>query len=164
VDRSEEISGGLVVASGNCAVLLELAEEVLHQVTRLVHLSLSKVRWTFRLLLGGITSFFPAARRGSMTRWSASKALSAAARISSLLLPHAALGPAGESRVKLYRIAKAFRQVTPVNASAIPVKHRLNKQSIVLGGETDMPFTAGQQVLYTLPLVIPKGIGARSIR
>src|SRR6476661_3825850 len=38
VDRSEEISGGLVVARCNCPVLLELAEEVLHQVARLVHL------------------------------------------------------------------------------------------------------------------------------
>src|SRR2546428_8452186 len=31
VDRSEEISGCLVVACGNCPVLLELAEEVLNQ-------------------------------------------------------------------------------------------------------------------------------------
>jgi len=38
VDRSEEISSCLVVARSNCPVLLELAEEVLHQVARLVHL------------------------------------------------------------------------------------------------------------------------------
>jgi hypothetical protein len=37
VDRSEEISGCLVVACGNCPVLLELAEEVLNQVAGLVH-------------------------------------------------------------------------------------------------------------------------------
>jgi hypothetical protein len=38
VDRGEEISGCLVIACRNGSVLLELAEEVLHQVTRLVHL------------------------------------------------------------------------------------------------------------------------------
>ena len=38
VDCGEEISGGFVVAGGDGAVLLELAEEVLHQVARLVHL------------------------------------------------------------------------------------------------------------------------------
>ena len=38
MDGGEEVSGGLVVACGNSSVLLELAEEVLHQVARLVHL------------------------------------------------------------------------------------------------------------------------------
>jgi len=79
------------------------------------------------------------------------------------LLPHAAPGPAGKSRVKLYRIAEAFRQIPPGNACAIPVKHRLDKQSVVLGSDTDMPFTAGQKVLDTLPLVITKGIAAHSV-
>src|SRR5260370_39397045 len=36
VDRSEEISGCLVVACGNCPVLLELAKEVLNQVAGFV--------------------------------------------------------------------------------------------------------------------------------
>ena len=37
MDDREEVSGGLVVACGNSSVLLELAEEVLHQVARFVH-------------------------------------------------------------------------------------------------------------------------------
>jgi putative ABC transport system substrate-binding protein len=40
---------------------------------RALYSSLSKVRWTFRLVLGGITSFFLAASRGSITRSSASR-------------------------------------------------------------------------------------------
>jgi hypothetical protein len=35
---ARKFSGSLVIACGNCSVLLELAEEVLHQVVRLVHL------------------------------------------------------------------------------------------------------------------------------
>ena len=65
--------------------------------------------------------------------------------------------------MKLYRVPEAFRQVPPGNACAIPIKHRLDKQSVVLGSDTDMPFTAGQKVLYTLPLIITKGIAAHSV-
>jgi hypothetical protein len=36
VDCGEEISGGFVVASGDGAVLLELAEEIFDEVARLV--------------------------------------------------------------------------------------------------------------------------------
>jgi len=38
MDCGEEISGGFVVASGDGAVLLELAEEILDEMARLVHL------------------------------------------------------------------------------------------------------------------------------
>ena len=38
MDRGEEVSGCLVIARGDCSILLELAEEVFHQVARLVHL------------------------------------------------------------------------------------------------------------------------------
>jgi len=79
------------------------------------------------------------------------------------LLPHAAPGPAGESRVNLYWITEAFRQVPPGNASAVSVQYRLDKQPVVPGSDTDMPFTAGQKVLDTLPLVIPKGIATHSV-
>jgi hypothetical protein len=57
------------------------------------------------------------------------------------LLPHAARGPAGKPRMNLDRIAEAFRQVSPRNAGAIAVKHRLDKQPVVLAGYPDMPFT-----------------------
>src|SRR6516165_3872280 len=44
---------------------------------RALYSSLSKSRCSLRLLLGGITGVFPAAKSGSITRSSASKALSA---------------------------------------------------------------------------------------
>src|SRR5215203_3888763 len=44
---------------------------------RALYISLSKGRGLLRLLLGGMTQVLPAFWRGSMTRWSASKALSA---------------------------------------------------------------------------------------
>jgi hypothetical protein len=65
--------------------------------------------------------------------------------------------------VNLYRIAEAFRQVPPGNACAISVQYRLDKQPVILGGDTDMPLTAGQKVLDTLPLIIAKGIAAHSV-
>ena len=46
---------------------------------------------------------------------------------------------------------------------AISVQYRLDKQPVILGGDTDMPLTAGQKVLDTLPLVIAKGIAAHSV-
>jgi hypothetical protein len=42
----------------------------------------------------------------------------------------------------------------------VTVKHRLDKQPIVLGGDADMPFTAGQNILDPVPLIIPKGVAA----
>jgi hypothetical protein len=47
--------------------------------------------------------------------------------------------------MNLNRIAEAFQQVPPGNACAIPVEHRLDKQPVVLGGNTDMSFPAGQE-------------------
>jgi hypothetical protein len=38
MDAGEKVSGGLVVAGGNGAVLFELTIEILHEVARLVHL------------------------------------------------------------------------------------------------------------------------------
>ena len=76
------------------------------------------------------------------------------------LLPYAARSPAGKSRMNLDRVAEAFRQVSPGNACPVPVKHRLDKQPIVLGGHTDMPFSTRQKVFYALPLIITKGIAA----
>src|ERR1700680_3321608 len=59
---------------------------------RALYISLSKVRWVLRLLLGGITGVLPAASRGSITRSSASKALSAN-RVSACICGHSASGP-----------------------------------------------------------------------
>ena len=38
MDCGEEVSGGFVVAGGDSAILLELAEEVLDEISRLVDL------------------------------------------------------------------------------------------------------------------------------
>jgi hypothetical protein len=76
MDSGEEVSGRLIVAGRNGPVLLELTIEVLHEVTRLVHFLVVRAR-DFSITLGRMTGFFPAASRGSMTRSSASKALSA---------------------------------------------------------------------------------------
>jgi hypothetical protein len=62
--------------------------------------------------------------------------------------------------VDLDRVAKTFRQVPPGYTGAITVKHRLDKQPIVLGGDAHMPFTAGQNILDPVPLIVPKGVAA----
>lgn len=38
MDRGEEISGGFVITRGGGSELLELAEEILHEMARFVHL------------------------------------------------------------------------------------------------------------------------------
>jgi hypothetical protein len=63
----------------------------------------------------------------------------------------------------LYGIAKAFGQISPRNAGAITVQNRFYKQPIVFGGYADMAFAARQKVLYTLPLVVTKGIAAQAV-
>ena len=68
VNGGEEVAGGLVVAGGDGAELLELGEEILDQVARLVEVSVV-VRGELRLALGGITTVLPAAVSGSMTRF-----------------------------------------------------------------------------------------------
>jgi len=75
-------------------------------------------------------------------------------------LPHAARCPARKSRMNLDWVPEAFRQVSPGNAGPVTVKHRLDKQPIVPGGRTDMPFTTRQKVSYTLPLIVTEGIAA----
>ena len=76
MDSGEEVSGRLVVAGGDGAVLLELAEEVLDEVAGLVGVFV-EIALNLAVALGGITTDFPRASNGSITRSSASKALSA---------------------------------------------------------------------------------------
>jgi hypothetical protein len=62
VDGGEEISGGLVVARGDGSELLELAEEVLNQVTLFVELSVEFAR---RQAIGSTRDYgrFPSRRQ-----------------------------------------------------------------------------------------------------
>lgn len=77
MDCGEEISSGFVVAGSNGAVLLELTEEILDEVACLVGVFVEIALNLAVALLGGITTDFPLASNGSITRSSASKALSA---------------------------------------------------------------------------------------
>lgn len=76
------------------------------------------------------------------------------------LLPCAALRPARKPRMNLNRVSKTFRQVAPRYACAITVKHRLDEQPVILGGDANMARTAGQKILDPVPLIIPKGVAA----
>ena len=76
MDGAEEVSGGLIVAGRNRSVLLELTIEILHEVARLVQFLVVEAL-NLSITLGRNDELFPAASRGSMTRSSASKALSA---------------------------------------------------------------------------------------
>jgi len=76
------------------------------------------------------------------------------------LFPHATLGPAGKSRVNLYRIAKALRQVSPGNAGAIPLEHGFHKQPVILGRDPDMAGAARQYILDPSPLIISQSIAS----
>jgi len=73
VDAGEKV-GGFIVTGRDSSELLELTDEILDHMARLVQ-SLSKSRSVLRELLGGITGVLPAARRGLITRSSASNAL-----------------------------------------------------------------------------------------
>ena len=74
MDGGEEISGGLVVTGGDGPILLELAEEILHQVTCLIQFPVEGAL-DLSIALGWDHELF--SRKGAITRWSASKALSA---------------------------------------------------------------------------------------
>jgi hypothetical protein len=71
--------------------------------------------------------------------------------------PDAGLGPTGKPRVNLDRITKPLRQVAPGNPSAIAVEHCFDEQTVVSCRHSDVAFTARQQVLDTIPLVVTKG-------
>ena len=56
------------------------------------------------------------------------------------------------------KIAKALRQITPGNAGAVAVKHRIHELSIVSRSGSGLSGLARQQILYALPVFIAQGI------
>jgi hypothetical protein len=56
LDSGQEVSRRFIVTGGDSPKLLELAEEISMR-WRALYISLSKMRWILRLLLGGIISF-----------------------------------------------------------------------------------------------------------
>lgn len=71
MDGVEEVAGGLVVAGGNVAILLELVKELLNQVARPIQMLVALA--LFVAALGRrVTTPLPAFCNGSITRSSAS--------------------------------------------------------------------------------------------
>ena len=55
-------------------------------------------------------------------------------------------------------IAKALRQVTPGDAGAVAVKHRIHEQSIVSRSSSGLSGLTWQQAFNALPVFIAQGI------
>jgi hypothetical protein len=60
-------------------------------------------------------------------------------------------------------LARPHNGAVDHGACPVSVKHRLDKQPIVPGGHTDVPFATRHKVSYTLPLIITKGVAAGSV-
>ena len=74
------------------------------------------------------------------------------------LLPDSGFSPTTEASMHLHSIAKAFRQVTPWQASAIAIQNGLDKQAIVPGRHAHRPWPAQAANLGYGP------IGRREVR
>jgi hypothetical protein len=71
-------------------------------------------------------------------------------------LPNPVLGPAAEPPMCVLPAAKALGQVAPRNSSAIPIEHRFDKPTIVMGGRADAPGFPWEQVFDALPLIVAR--------
>jgi hypothetical protein len=69
-------------------------------------------------------------------------------------LENAALRPPTEALVHDLPVAETRRQVTPRDSRSIPVKNGFDEQPVVRCIAANMAFTAGQKILYPLPLVV----------
>jgi len=77
-------------------------------------------------------------------------------------LPYAGFGPAAEPPVRILPVAEALRQVASWYSGTVPVQHRLDKATIVLGGCPDVAQLAGKQVLDPFPLVVAQSIAGHA--
>ena len=68
IDCCEKVDGGFVVARGDGAELLERAEEILDEMALFVERLVVSARLESRELLGGMTTVFPTAVNGPITR------------------------------------------------------------------------------------------------
>jgi hypothetical protein len=57
-------------------------------------------------------------------------------------------------RVHFLPVSEPFRQIPPRNACPISIQYRLHEQAIILSGYANMTFTARQQILDAIPLVV----------
>ena len=78
-------------------------------------------------------------------------------------LPHPVFGPAAVAAMGVLPVAESLRQVAPGNSGAIAIEHGFDKSPVVLRRDTAIARFAGQQVLYSFPLVIAQSVaGHRS--
>ena len=67
---------------------------------------------------------------------------------------HPALAPSSISPVRRLPLAVTLRQVTPRDARAIPIDHRIDEQTVVGSRTAYMALPAGQEILDPLRLII----------
>jgi hypothetical protein len=75
-------------------------------------------------------------------------------------LPHASPAPARVTGEYYAEVTKALRQVTPGNACAVAVQHRIHEQPVVSRSGSGLCRLAGQQILDARPTLITQGISS----
>lgn len=74
--------------------------------------------------------------------------------------PYSRFGPSAVAPVDILPIAEALRKITPRDAGAIAVDHRLDEQTIVCRRNPDMPIPPGKEVADALPLGVAKAVAS----
>lgn len=72
--------------------------------------------------------------------------------------PNARATPTHMPQMYDAEVAKAFRQVSPRNASTIAIQHSIHEEAVVLGGSTHMARSSGKLVFNELPLAISQSV------
>ena len=75
-------------------------------------------------------------------------------------LENAALGPSVEALIDDLPVAKALGQIAPRNAGAKPEENGFDEQAIVRRHAAHMAFTARQNILDPIPLVVAQCISS----
>ena len=75
-------------------------------------------------------------------------------------LENAALGPSVEALIDDLPVAKALGQIAPRNAGAKPEENGFDEQAIVRRRAAHMAFTARQNILDPIPLVVAQCISS----
>jgi len=69
-------------------------------------------------------------------------------------LKNPALRPSAEALVRHFPTAETRRQVTPGNASSVPVENRIDEQPVVGRRAANVAFATGQKILDPIPLIV----------
>jgi hypothetical protein len=76
--------------------------------------------------------------------------------------PYPGFGPAAEPPVRVLPVPEALRQVAPLDSRALSIQSRLDEAAIVAGGDTDITWLAGKQILDPSPLIVAKSISGHA--